>query len=125
MPRFRPPLTVLAGVVLAVAAVGTGAAYAASNAPAKGVPANSAPLQAPPPASAATDPSPTADGDTVQQGGQTTPDVADAAPESGSEAPESATETGTETGTETEADDGPGGHADPPGTVDHQFEGAE
>jgi hypothetical protein len=114
---------VLAGVALAVAAVGTGAAYAASNAPAKAAPIKSAPLQAPPPAPAATaaDPSPTTDGDTVQQGDQTTPDVAGEAPESGSEAPDSATETGAET----ETNDGPGGHADPPGTVDHQFEGAE
>lgn len=97
----------LAGVAPAVAAV----------------PAKSVPLQAPPPAPAATgtDPSPTTDGDAVQQGDQTTPDVAGEAPESGSEAPESATETGAET----DANDGPGGHADPPGTVDHQFEGVE
>ncbi len=37
---------------------------------------------------------------------------------------ESATETSGETGSATEAD-GPGGHADPAGNVDHQFNGEE
>jgi hypothetical protein len=34
-------------------------------------------------------------------------------------------ETGTEESTEEGLGDGPGGHEDPPGEVDHQFEGAE
>ena len=81
-----------------------------------------------------------ADTDTLQEGDQTTPDIAGSAdstvdvPEaagSGTEAPDAAgTEAaGTEAaGTEaagTEAD-GPGGHADPEGqNVDHQFDGQE
>ncbi|HEV7523989.1 MAG TPA: hypothetical protein VGP92_03450 [Acidimicrobiia bacterium] len=73
-------------------------------------------------------PAPAKDGDTVQQGDQTTPDVPGA-----SETPEPAVKSATakataaETpGTETEtANDGPGGHADAPGAVDHQFDGQE
>jgi hypothetical protein len=58
-----------------------------------------------------------ADTDNLQEGDQTTPDVpgeADAAGE--------AAEAGAETGTEA---DGPGGHEDPAGEVDHQFDGEE
>jgi hypothetical protein len=63
------------------------------------------------------------DTDNVQQGDQTTPDVP------GTASPEKAgtEKAGTEkAGTETpDASDGPGGHADAPGTVDHQFRGQE
>lgn len=59
-----------------------------------------------------------ADTDTIQEGDQTTPDTgAEAKAESAGET-ESATESGTES-------DGPGGHEDPPGNVDHQFDGEE
>jgi hypothetical protein len=56
------------------------------------------------------------DTDNVQEGEQTGPEKADANEEPG-----------TETGSETEGaeSDGPGGHEDPPGNVDHQFEGEE
>ena len=48
------------------------------------------------------------DTDTLQEGDQTTPDVAG----------------GAESATEPESD-GPGGHEDPAGNVDHQFDGEE
>ncbi len=50
------------------------------------------------------------DTDNVQEGDQTGPEVADATEEPAGESSES---------------DGPGGHEDPPGNVDHQFEGNE
>ena len=55
------------------------------------------------------------DTDSVQEGDQTTPDTGaeKAEAESAGEA-ESATES-----------DGPGGHEDPPGNVDHEFDGEE
>ncbi len=70
----------------------------------------------------------TVDTDTLQQGDQTTPD------KPGSADTETNNTGGTETSTETAnenapesgaASDGPGGHADGPGNVDHQFEGQE
>ncbi len=68
------------------------------------------------------------DADTLQQGDQTTPDVAGAAG-AASEAPaaaETAADAAEATGTADAAADGPGGHADPAGqNVDHQFDGAE
>ena len=57
------------------------------------------------------------DTDNVQEGDQTGPDnETGAAEESTSEA------TGSEAASES---DGPGGHEDPPGNVDHQFDGEE
>ena len=50
------------------------------------------------------------DTDNVQEGDQTGPEVADATEEGSGESSES---------------DGPGGHEDPAGNVDHQFEGNE
>ena len=59
-----------------------------------------------------------ADTDNIQQGDQTTPDT-------GSES-EAGGETTTETGGESAGEsDGPGGHEDGPGNVDHQFQGQE
>jgi len=55
------------------------------------------------------------DTDAVQQGDQTTPDQPGAAEHE---------KAGAEQERTTEAD-GPGGHADPAGNVDHQFEGEE
>jgi hypothetical protein len=52
-----------------------------------------------------------ADTDKVQEGDQTAPEQAEAK-ESGAES-------------ESAESDGPGGHEDPPGNVDHQFEGEE
>jgi hypothetical protein len=53
------------------------------------------------------------DTDNVQEGDQTGPEVADA------------TEEPTGAGEAAGESDGPGGHEDPPGNVDHQFEGNE
>ncbi len=66
----------------------------------------------------------TADPDTLQQGDQTTPDKPGSADKETTDAAgtESANENAPESGT---ANDGPGGHADGPGNVDHQFEGQE
>ncbi len=61
----------------------------------------------------------------VQQGDQTTPDTGTSSEKAGVEAPETAA---TETAGSEKAgvSDGPGGHADAPGSnVDHQFEGNE
>ena len=71
----------------------------------------------------ATDTAPTANTtqtSNVQQGDQNTPDTAASAEKAGVEAPETA---GVE---KAGVSDGPGGHADAPGSnVDHQFEGNE
>jgi hypothetical protein len=53
-----------------------------------------------------------ADTDTIQQGDQSSPDTS----------AEATGETGGETTSES---DGPGGHEDPAGNVDHQFDGEE
>jgi hypothetical protein len=55
------------------------------------------------------------DTDNIQQGDQTTPDNGASA---------TATETSGESAGENQSD-GPGGHADPAGDVDHQFDGQE
>ena len=54
------------------------------------------------------------DTDNIQSGDQTDPDTGASA--------EQSSETSGETGS---ANDGPGGHADAPGNVDHQFQGQE
>ena len=73
------------------------------------------------------------DKDNVQHGDQTTPDVPDtASPEKAGTEKAGTEKAGTEkadtekAGTEKpDVSDGPGGHADAPGTVDHQFQGQE
>ncbi|MEP6760168.1 MAG: hypothetical protein ABJA93_02240 [Sporichthyaceae bacterium] len=87
----------------------------------------------------------TADGDNVQQGDQTTPDVPGAADtestasnahvvktnavkaKSGQASESSAgeSETGGESQSETTPSDGPGGHEDPPGDVEHEGDNSE
>jgi hypothetical protein len=52
------------------------------------------------------------DPDNVQQGDQTSPDS-------------SGNDEGSDTELGAQESDGPGGHEDPPGNVDHQFEGEE
>ena len=103
----------LAGVALATVALGSGVALASS-------------------ATAATVPSAgqrvvstTGDGDNIQSGDQSSTDTAGTASESASptEVTGATAEVGSpETGT---ASDGLGGHADPVGNVDHQFNGNE
>ena len=56
------------------------------------------------------------DTDNVQQGDQTSPDATAASTGEAS---------GENTGENTGETDGPGGHADPAGNVDHQFDGQE
>jgi hypothetical protein len=58
------------------------------------------------------------DTDTVQAGDQTTPDTGPEANAESAGETESAPESGTES-------DGPGGHEDPPGNADHEFDGEE
>ncbi|MGI8680879.1 MAG: hypothetical protein ACR2JO_01835 [Mycobacteriales bacterium] len=136
MPTVSRKLAVVAGLALAAGTLGSGVALAGSSNQAP--PARSAVKSAPAVAGSATsfaarpatvvkavapktarsqseDPS-AVDTDNIQEGDQTTPDAAAtaSASESGSEGTESATES-----------DGPGGHADPAGNVDHQFEGEE
>ena len=100
--------------VAAVGALGVGTAAAAARHAAP-VPARSAPAVA------------TADRDAIQQGDQTTPDSTGSkevkdSKQTASEQPGAENENASET---EQPDDGPGGHADPNGTVDHQFQGVE
>jgi hypothetical protein len=108
--RFRAP-ALAATVVLLISGVAN--AFAASPAPAQ--PLRVAPVtQAD--ASGAAEPVEAVDTDTLQEGDQTTPDVAGTSEAAGQETPEAA---GSEA-------DGPGGHADAEGqNVDHQFDGEE
>ncbi|CAN5663075.1 hypothetical protein BH18ACT15_BH18ACT15_01420 [soil metagenome] len=68
------------------------------------------------------------DTDNIQQGDQSAPDTqtqANAAVGKATKAKSSEPGSETETDTENGPSDGPGGHADPAGNVDHQFEGVE
>ena len=115
LDRFRAPALAATAVLLI-----SGAASAFAAGPTPVAPAPVAPVTQAEPAGP--------DTDTLQEGDQTTPDVAGAAeaaeaPESAAEAPESAAEAPEAAGTEA---DGPGGHADKDGqNVDHQFDGEE
>lgn len=108
--------------VLGLAGVGVGTALGQSG-DAKSPtqpPAVAATVQAQAPAPEAPEP-PGPDTDMVQEGDQTTPDAPGA--ENGTETPEN----GEKAGVEEPGDENlpGGGHADPPGNVDHQFEGRE
>ena len=63
---------------------------------------------------------PVAPSSSVQQGASTAPDTGSASETTGVETPESAA-----SGAESTVSDGPGGHQDPAGSVDHQFNGQE
>jgi hypothetical protein len=68
------------------------------------------------------------DNDSVQQGDQTSPDVSPAAATAGTSSPSpeaSSPEGESTTENESAVSDGPGGHADPSGNVQHEFSGAE
>jgi hypothetical protein len=60
------------------------------------------------------------DTDNIQQGDQTSPDTATVSTKA-----TSTTEQGGEGEGESGSSDGPGGHQDPAGNVDHQFNGEE
>ena len=109
---MRARITKLMAGLLAVTALAFGGAALSSA-------AQKAPKVSNPPAVVT-------DGDTLQQGDQTSPDPAGAAAESSSEAPSSEAP-GSESSSEVAGNDGPGGHADEPGNpaADHQFEGVE
>jgi hypothetical protein len=112
LDRFRAPALAATAVLLIS---GVASAFAASPAPAR--PAAAAPItqQVVAEPVEATD----TDTDTLQEGDQTTPDVAEAPEAAGNEAAEAPEAAGAEK-------DGPGGHADADGAnVDHQFEGEE
>jgi hypothetical protein len=70
------------------------------------------------------------DSDSTQSGDQTTPDTAGAKASSAAASETSGTESASETSSENaseglSANDGPGGHEDPPGNVDTQSEAQE
>ena len=112
LDRFRAPVLAAAAVLLIS---GAGIAFAGNP-----------PTAAPTPAAPVVQVEPVGpDTDTLQQGDQTTPDVAGAAeaPEAAGGAPEAAGGAPETAGAES---DGPGGHEDPAGqNVDHQFDGEE
>lgn len=94
-------LMIAFAAVLALAAVGgVAVANTSHNAPAK----------------ATGEAESTSDTDNIQEevGDQTSPDTGEAESKEGGSESESAAES-----------DGPGGHEDPPGNVEHEFEGAE
>ena len=109
LDRYRAPALAAAAVLLIS---GAGIAFAGSP-----------PAAAPTPAAPVGQSEPVGpDTDTLQQGDQTSPDVAGAA--DAADASKAETSSTTET-TGAEAD-GPGGHEDPAGqNVDHQFDGEE
>lgn len=111
MKRSRKPLALLVGSALVAGALFTGMASADSGKrSAGGTVQASATAQPGPGEEDPTD----ADTDNIQEGDQTAPDD-----EKGEvEDPESEAESKKES-------DGPGGHEDPPGNVDHEFEGEE
>ncbi|HEY3545456.1 MAG TPA: hypothetical protein VGK17_05120 [Propionicimonas sp.] len=121
LDRFRAPALAATAVLLIS---GVASAFAASPAPA--APVTAAPITQPVAAEpVAAEPVEATDTDTLQEGDQTTPDVAEAPEAAGNEAaePAEAAEAPEAAGAEK---DGPGGHADADGAnVDHQFEGEE
>ena len=102
--RTPTKLAGIAAAVLAVTALTGGVASAQSGPP---TPSGSTATET----ATGTD----TDTDTLQQGDQTTPDTA------AEQANETANETAAESaGESAAADDGPGGHEDPPGDIQHE-----
>lgn len=114
-------------VLVAFAGIGTATALAQSSTTS---PSPKAPISAPVNVKTA-EPKSATDTDNVQQGDQNGPDVAGAKEtpdplEPSAKSAKTSAASGAENTNETEtASDGPGGHADPPGNVDHQFDGQE
>jgi hypothetical protein len=109
--KLTPKIASVAVALMALGGAAAGTAVASSASAAA------------PAAARAAQPEPTSpDHDAIQQGDQTRPDARTAGVRSENlkEPPESASE--SESGT---ASDGPGGHADPAGTVQYQFNGME
>jgi hypothetical protein len=111
-------LLAIGATVVAFGGVGAIAAVAQTSTTTKPAPVTSTPS------------TPSADPDKLQQGDQTTPDVPGATetpdPAEKSTAATSAVPAEKSATPESEtANDGPGGHSDAPGAVDHQFNGQE
>jgi hypothetical protein len=103
----------LGGAVLAQAQSGSAPQVQSAPAKVKSAPAKAEPTGGP-------------DTDTVQSGDQTTPDQPGAASGSEQQSSEGPDQPGSESGGESaDQSDGPGGHADPAGNVDNQFEGQQ
>jgi hypothetical protein len=115
MTIVRRRLVLIAGAVLLAGGAASGIAAAAPGSAPAVAPA-SAPAavtaDTPDPGESATGP----DTDTVQQGDQSAPDTGTSATAESSQEQQAA---------ENGPSDGPGGHADASGTVDHQFTGKE
>jgi hypothetical protein len=113
--KLAPKIASVAVAVLALGGAGIGTAVAAS-----------ASTQAPATARAALSEPAGPDNDAIQQGDQTSPDNA-AAAVTQSVHSSKADNPGEENSSESEngPSDGPGGHADPSGTVQHEFSGVE
>ena len=112
---MRGRITKLIAGLTAIAALAVGGATFASAA------SKAPPVQLKPPVASV-------DGDTTQQGDQSTPDTGTAAEQSSEpSASEGAGEQPGDSNSESIANDGPGGHADEPANpnADHQFEGQE
>jgi hypothetical protein len=122
---IRKKLVIGTVTLVALGGLGSTAAMAKSKAPAKA------------PRIAASEPIPTTDPDTLQEGDQSTPDgtaLAAVSSSKGSVAPSSKSTSPAENSGEGEnqgegesqgESDGPGGHADAPGNVDYQFDGEQ
>jgi hypothetical protein len=109
--KLTPKIAGPALVVLALSGAGIGTALASSHAPARTAAAVSE-VAGP-------------DTDAVQQGDQTSPDTAGAAAASAASHVRAAP-SGEESDSESSGpSDGPGGHADPAGDVQHEFTGVE
>jgi hypothetical protein len=104
-------------VVLALGGAGIGTAVASSHGAARAHPASAEPTSP--------------DTDNLQVGDQTSPDTpavsaAQAAGSARAGASHAKSDgSGEENGSENDASDGPGGHADPSGNVQHEFDGVE
>jgi nucleoside phosphorylase len=117
--KIAPKIAAAAVAALALGGAGAATAMAAGHGGSAGQSGRTAALVA-----SAEPTSP--DHDSVQQGDQTSPDVSPAAAGTSSPGPDASSPEGEST-TENESavSDGPGGHADPTGNVQHEFSGAE
>jgi len=115
--KLTPKIAGPALIVLALSGAGIGTAVASSHAPARPGAAQSEPAGP--------------DTDAVQQGDQISPDAAGAAAAHATSHVRAASHmravpSGEENGSESSGpSDGPGGHADPAGDVQHEFTGSE
>jgi len=111
-------IVIVAVTALALGGAGAATAFASGHAPARAHPASSEPTTSP-------------DTDNLQVGDQTSPDPSAAgAAKAASSVSTGVSRAGGAAGEDNSSEgnhepDGPGGHADPAGNVDHQFNGEE